>query len=944
MVTDGDKVRSTDEEQQTKLSEDSDISSNNALNKGFIQTYKNNLWLNLILRYFGAVLAIIVAFWLYFAITILFGPGLPTYILFYPVIIIVSLFAGLGPGLLATVVSVFVAGVWIIPPEGQFSITGTAEKIGVVIFTFFGILISTVSELYRRNRRKAAAYDREKALRETLREKEFLADILEHSSQPFAIGYPDGRLGLHNRAFEELTGYSTEELNTIDWSNTLTPTEWGNLEGQKLNELHHTGQPVRYEKEYIRKDGSRVPIELFVDITMDNNGNIEYYYSFITNITERKKTEENLKRQAALLDVSYEAIFSWDYDDGILSWNDGAYKLYGFSKKEVIGSVSHELLKTKFPLEFTEFSDSLIHDGTWSGELIHTTKNGQEIIVESHQQLILEASGKRVVIESNRDITERKRVEEALKLSEQRISDMIESISDYVYAIDRNWNFIYVNESFAKDVGYHASELIGKNIWKTVDKLNGTIIEEKFREAMNTRKIVRFEWETVYTDSYREFTVYPSIEGITVYGKNVTKRKKAEEQIKIENERLKTILETSPSAVIIVEAEDTRISYINKRAKLIYGLDMKGFNLTEAIAKVKSKRFDGSEYPIGEGPTSRALNGQLVRNEEMILEQPDGTIVPILGSAAPIFNLEGEVISAVVIFDDITERKNEEWRKQKMLEKEQQLTEELTATNEELQATTEELTTSNEDLIIAQNRLMDLINKLKTSNKELEQFAYVASHDLQEPLRMVASFTQLLERRYKDKLDDDADDYIGFIVEGAQRMKDLIDDLLAFSRLNTDVHKFEPILMEVALDDVLFNLKSSIEENDAIITHDPLPTIMGDPSQIRQLFQNLISNAIKFHRTISPEIHISVQNQENEWLFGVNDNGIGINPNHQEQIFSIFKRLHTRKDYEGTGIGLAICKRIVERHGGKIWVESEEKIGSTFYFSISKSRIGYYHS
>ncbi|MFZ0441718.1 MAG: ATP-binding protein, partial [Methanobacterium sp.] len=200
--------------------------------------------------------------------------------------------------------------------------------------------------------------------------------------------------------------------------------------------------------------------------------------------------------------------------------------------------------------------------------------------------------------------------------------------------------------------------------------------------------------------------------------------------------------------------------------------------------------------------------------------------------------------------------------------------------------------------------------------------------------RMVTSFTQLLERRYKGQLDEDADDYIGFIVEGAQRMKDLIDDLLIFSRLNTEKRKLEPILMEIALDDVLFNLKSSIEENNAIITYDPLPTIIGDISQIRQLFQNLLSNAIKFHGDEPPEIHISAQNFEKEWLFGVRDNGIGINHNHQKQIFNIFKRLHTRKEYEGTGIGLAICKRIVERHGGRIWVESEEGKGSTFFFTI----------
>ncbi len=940
MAKDDDKVKITPEEQKREQSErvnqfaeESEALSDDSQTDEFINVFQNHPRLNLTSRYIGAILAVIVAFGLYMVMTAFLGPGLPTYILFYPAIIVVAILAGFGPGLLATILSVMVADFFIIPPVGQFSITQPVDEVGAVLFSGFGIIISGVSELYRRNRKKAAAYDKNRALRETLREKEFLADILEHASQPFAIGYPDGRLGLHNHAFKQLTGYTAEELNTIDWSTTLTPPEWREMEKQKLDELNSTGQPVRYEKEYIRKDGSRIPIELLVHMTLDIEGNPEYYYSFITDISDRKKDEEDLKRQAALLDVSYEAIFSWDYDGGIISWNQGAERLYGYSNPEAVGVVSHQLLKTEFPIEFNEFTKILSNDKIWTGELTHTTKSGKKIIVESRQQLIQDASNRNIVIETNRDITERKKAEEALKLSEQRISDMIESIRDYIYSIDKNWEFIYVNEPSAKDVGYKSSELVNKNIWKTVNKLAGTKLEKEFREAMNKREIRQFEWKTLYTDSYREFTVYPSTDGITVYGKDITKRKKAEEEIEFEKKRLETILETSPSAVIIVEAEGN-ISYINKRARHLYGVNITGLDLTDAISKVKSKRIDGSEYPVGEGPSGRALKGEVVRNEEMILEQPDGTIIPILGSAAPIYNLEGKVNAAVVIFDDITERKREEERKQKMLETEQQLTEELTATNEELQAITEELRTSNEELVITRNHLTEMVNKLKTSNKELEQFAHVASHDLQEPLRMVTSFTQLLERRYKGELDEDADDYIGFIVEGAQRMKDLIDDLLIFSRLNTEKRKLEPILMEVALDDVLFNLKSSIEENNAIITYDPLPTIIGDISQIRQLFQNLLSNAIKFHGDKPPEIHVSAQNFEKEWLFGVSDNGIGINHNHQEQIFNIFKRLHTRKEYEGTGIGLAICKRIIERHGGRIWVESEEGKGSTFFFTI----------
>jgi light-regulated signal transduction histidine kinase (bacteriophytochrome) len=199
---------------------------------------------------------------------------------------------------------------------------------------------------------------------------------------------------------------------------------------------------------------------------------------------------------------------------------------------------------------------------------------------------------------------------------------------------------------------------------------------------------------------------------------------------------------------------------------------------------------------------------------------------------------------------------------------------------------------------------------------------------------MVTSFTQLLERQYKNKLDKEADVYIGFIIEGSKRMKYLIDDLLEFSRLNTQAREFESVLLEITFEDVLRNLTASITENNAQITHDPLPAIRGDQSQINQLLQNLITNAIKFHGDEPPKIHISAEESNGEWIIAVSDEGIGIDPEHQEQIFRIFKRLHAREEYEGTGIGLAICKRIVERHNGKIWVESELGIGSTFYFTI----------
>lgn len=224
--------------------------------------------------------------------------------------------------------------------------------------------------------------------------------------------------------------------------------------------------------------------------------------------------------------------------------------------------------------------------------------------------------------------------------------------------------------------------------------------------------------------------------------------------------------------------------------------------------------------------------------------------------------------------------------------------------------------------------------ELKRSNENLEQFAYVASHDLQEPLRMMASYSELLERRYKGRLDTDADEFIGYIVDGAKRLQRLIHDLLAYSRVGRADIRFELIDCNSILGKVKSVMSRSIEEKKASISNDKLPNVMGNESNFFQLFQNLIGNAIKFHGEEPPRVHIGASMQSDEWVFSVKDNGIGIEPEYNERIFLIFQRLHGRDKYPGTGIGLSICKKIVETQGGRIWVESELGKGSVFYFTV----------
>ena len=233
-----------------------------------------------------------------------------------------------------------------------------------------------------------------------------------------------------------------------------------------------------------------------------------------------------------------------------------------------------------------------------------------------------------------------------------------------------------------------------------------------------------------------------------------------------------------------------------------------------------------------------------------------------------------------------------------------------------------------------EERLQQITAEMQRSNTELEQFAYVISHDLQEPLRMISSYTQLLAKRYGKKLDDDADEFIGYTVDGAKRMQMLLHDLLEYSRVGTRGKPFTPVNCEHVVKQAMANLKIAIEECNASVNYDTLPTVMGDEGQLVQLFQNLIGNAIKFRREEAPQVHISAQRRNNIITFTVKDNGIGIDSQHSQSIFEIFRRLHTREEYPGTGMGLAICKKIVERHGGHISVQSQPGQGSIFYFSI----------
>jgi len=356
-----------------------------------------------------------------------------------------------------------------------------------------------------------------------------------------------------------------------------------------------------------------------------------------------------------------------------------------------------------------------------------------------------------------------------------------------------------------------------------------------------------------------------------------------QKQLADEKARLQYILDALPVGVFAVTS-DCRIELMNKHATAVWPHELVTVDGEERYIRYPGCGPEGGE-PVEEWPLARALRtGEAVFNEEVEVHQ-DGAPVTVLMSVLPTRDKGGRVLGALAAFIDITSKK--------VLERE-----------------------------------------LSRSNDELQQFAYVASHDLQEPLRMVTSYLQLLVKRSGEKLDERSLEYLGFAVDGAQRMQEMIKDLLSYSRIGTAPREFRPTDMEAALSTALKHLELEIKEEGARVTHGDLPTIIADSHQMVQLFQNLVGNAIKYHGVEAPDVHVAAERLDGDWLFSVRDNGIGIPKEHQGRLFQMFSRLHTRDEYEGTGIGLAIAKRIVERHGGRIWVESEAGEGSTFFFRL----------
>ncbi|MGP8215496.1 MAG: PAS domain S-box protein [Bacteroidia bacterium] len=488
--------------------------------------------------------------------------------------------------------------------------------------------------------------------------------------------------------------------------------------------------------------------------------------------------------------------------------------------------------------------------------------------------------------------------ERQLNQTERLFKIMVENVKDYaIFMIDTMGYVQSWNEGALRIKGYSSNEIMGKHIsvfYNEEDRKNdlpgyNLKMAEKYGhyecEGKRIRKDGTWFWANVtYNALYDE---NGKLTGFSKVTRDITKHKFAEEELRSINNFLDSVLDNIPNMIFVKEAQELRFVRFNKAGEKLLGYsneELMGKNNADFFPKEEADFFTTKDREV------LSQSGVIDIPEEPI-SLKSGEKRWLHTKKIPILSPAGQPIYLLGISEDITEMRQ------------------------------------------AKVDLEQKTRELERSNSELEQFAYVASHDLQEPLRTISSYVQLLATRYKNELDKDANEFIDFAVDGSRRMRTLINSLLEYSRVNR-VKPFEWIETTDILKEIQLDMKDQINETGVNIKYNGLPRIYGDTVLIGQLFQNLIGNAIKFRSEKKPEIKISGKRKNGEYLFSVEDNGIGISSEYSEKIFVIFQRLNSRDKYPGTGIGLSICKKIVERHGGKIWVESEPGKGSKFYFTI----------
>ena len=693
-----------------------------------------------------------------------------------------------------------------------------------------------------------------------------------------------------NAAAEGLFGFSAAEALGRPFAEVVPTDGIGDL---KM--LKRQGSVPRFEVRKVRKDGKALDLSVSLAPFVSADGELLGYCAVVRDVSERNRAVEAIRKREQQLAEAQRLgrMGSWELEIATekLRWSDEHYRLMGYEPGAVTPSFKLFLSRIH-PDDRAQMEEIARRNRSATSPFVFHIRivlpgSGEVRTLHCRGSLVRDPEGKPLrLIGTAQDVTEEKKVEEAQRLQVQ----ILENMAEGVHVIDKQGIIFYTNAACDRIFGYARGELLGKHssILKVCPSDNYERVMERIRNHVRDTGQWTGEIEARHKDGTSFFTsaCFSAVEtsrgtSYIVVQDDVTERREMERMLREREERLRVLLEQMPALLWAVDTDwkvvfaDGGIDFPGIKALL-------GKDLKEQLTSLDPRH-----------PAIAAIGAALEGNRSNYEMTRDGHTHTV--HLEPFRDARGIIRGCIGIALDITERQESE------------------------------------------EKLKQLANELMRSNRELDLFAHIISHDLQEPLRMVTCYLKLLSERYRGKLEKPADEFISFAVDGAERMKELISDLLAFSRVGSRPSQFSRVNSEESVKQALKNLKFAVEESKARIEWHDLPTVSADPLQLTQVFQNLFSNAIKFCIGKPPEVRVEAREVEGGWNVTVADNGIGFSMDNAERVFDIFQRLNGRNEFPGTGVGLAICKRIIERHGGRIWVDSEPGKGSQFHFTLPKA-------